>query len=98
MGRDRVGKVAELTDVRGGVDVDTLGEVVVRGIGRSEVRRETAVHGGVKELGALREEQLADVVHGKTRLLHRVGDGHSLEVAAVVHLASLAVNERVVSG
>ncbi len=80
------------------MDVHALGEVVVRGVSRSEVGGQTTVHGGVEELGALREEQLADVVHSETRLLHRIGDRHGLEVAAVVHLARLAIDERVVSG
>lgn len=96
--RDGVGKVAKLANIRGGVDVDTLREVVVRRIRCGEVRRQTAVHRWVDQLCALREQELADVVDGQARLLHRVGDSHRLEVAAVVNDAGLPVNERVVGG
>lgn len=94
----RVGEVSELPYVGRGVNVNALGEVVVRRVGGCKVGGQTAVHGRVHELGALREQKLAEVVHGEPRLLHRVRDRHGLEVTAMVHLASLTVNERVVSG
>ena len=96
--RDRVREIAQLADVRGGMDVDTLGEVVVRGVRSGQVRRQATVHGRVDELGALREEQLANVVEGEARLLHRVRDGHGLEVTAMVDLPRFTVNERIVGG
>ena len=95
---DRVGKVAELTDICGGVDIDTLGEVVVRRVRRSKVRWQAPVHLGVDELCALGKQELANVVQRKANFLHRVRDSHSLEVTAVVHLAGLAVDQRVVGG
>ena len=90
--------MSELTDVRCRVDVNALGEVVVRWVGRSQVRRQATVHSRVDELGALCEEQLANVVEGEARLLHRVRDGHGLEVTTVVHLPRFTVNERVIGG
>lgn len=96
--RDWVGEVAELSDVRRRVDVDALDVVVERWVGRSQVGGQPAVHRRVDELSALREQELADVVQRKTRLLHGVRDRHRLEVAAVVDLAGLAINERVVGG
>ena len=85
VGRDGVGKVTQLADISSSVDVDALREVVVRRFGRGEVGRETAVHGRVDELRALREEQLAHVMDRETSLLHCVSDGHGLEVATVMH-------------
>lgn len=96
--RHRVGEVAKLSDVRRGMDVDTLDVVVERRVGRSQVGGQAAVHRRVDKLSALREQELADVVKRKTGLLHGVRDRHRLEVAAVVDLAGLSINERVVGG
>ena len=96
MGRHRVGKVSQLPNVSGSVDVDTLGVVVKRRVGGGQAGWQSTVHSRVHQLCRLREEDLADVVQGKTRFLHRVRDSHSLEVAAVVHLTRLPVDERVV--
>ena len=94
--RDRVREMSQLADIRRRVDVDALGEIVVRRVGCGEARGQAAVHRRVEELSELREEQLAYVVQRKPRFLHRVRDGHRLEVAAVVHLARLSVDQRVV--
>ena len=51
--------------------------------------------GGEERVG---EEQLSDVVHGQTGLLHRIRYRHRLEVSAVEDFASLTINERVVRG
>lgn len=96
--RHWVGEVAKLPDVRRGVDVDTLDVVVERRVGRSQVGGQAAVHRRVDELSALCEQELSDVVERETRLLHGVCDRHCLEVAAVVDLAGLSINERVVGG
>lgn len=96
--RHWIGEVAKLSDVCGGMDVDTLNVVVERGVSRSQVGGQAAVHRRVDELSALREQELADVVERKTGLLHGVRDRHRLEVAAVVDLAGLSINERVVRG
>lgn len=63
MRRDRVREITELAGVRRDVDVDALGVVVKRRVRRSDTGRQAAVHGRVEDLGALREEQLANVVH-----------------------------------
>ena len=94
--RDRVREIAQLANVRGGMDVDTLGEVVVRCVGRSEVRRQATVHLRVDELGALRKQQLANMMQGKTSLLHGICHSHSLEVASMMHLSSLTINQGIV--
>lgn len=53
------------------MDVEALSEVVVmQGTSRGLIGWQAVIHRGAEELGAVREEQLADVVHGKTRLLH----------------------------
>lgn len=96
--RHWVGEIAKLSNVRRRVDVDTLDVVVERRVGRSQVGGQAAVHRRVDELSALREQELADMVERETRLLHGVRDRHRLEVAAVVDLAGLAINERVVGG
>lgn len=96
--RHWVGEVAELSDVRRSVNVDALDVVVERRVGRSKVGGQAAVHRRVDKLSALREQELADVVERKTSLLHSIRHRHRLEVTAVVDLAGLAINERVVGG
>ena len=88
--------MSQLANVRRSMDVNTLRKIVVRRIGRSQARGQAAVHRRVEKLSELREEQLADVVQREPRLLHCVRDGHRLEVAAVVHLARLPIDERII--
>lgn len=71
--------------------------IVDGGISRGQVRWQAPVHRRVKEFGRLSEEEFAEVVERQPGLLHRVGDVHGLEVAAVVNVASLAIDQRVIS-
>ena len=96
MCRDRASEVTKLTDVCSRVNINSLGEVVVRRVRRSKVWRQAPVHLGVDELSALGKQEFANVVEREPGLLHRVGDGHRLEVATVVNLTGLAIDEGIV--
>ena len=97
MGRDRVCQVPKFTDICGNGDVESFSVVIQRRVCGSEGRRQTAIHSWVDEFSALRKEKFSDMMKCETSLLHGIGDGHRLEVAAVVDFASFSINQRIVS-
>lgn len=96
VGRNRVCKVAEFRNICCRCDVNAFRVVVEGRISGSHGWRKAIVHSRVDEFRALCKEKLADMMKGKTGFLHRVGDGHSLEIAAMVNCAGLAINEGII--
>lgn len=96
--RDGRGQKTEFSNIGSSGDIDTLAVIVEGRISRGHGRREAVVHRRVAQLRALSKDNLADMVQGETRLFHRVGYRHSLEVAAMVNYAGITLNERVIGG
>lgn len=55
-----------------------------------------SISDSLDQLGHLSKVELAHLLYSKPRLLHGVGDGHSLEVSTVMNLVACDVNEGVV--